>query len=170
MIRRCDAHDFDRVLDVINDGAQAYRGVIPADRWTEPYMSRVKLEHEIDAGVVFWCAEDAGMLEGVMGIQQVEDVSLIRHAYVRSQSQKKGIGARLLSHLQGLTTGPLLVGTWSDAVWAIRFYKRYGFTLVRLEEKILLLKKYWNIPDRQIETSVVLADQKWREMSGKLRF
>ena len=98
-----------------------------------------------------------------MGLQQVQDVTLIRHAYVRTGSQKQGIGGRLLSHLQGLTNGPLLVGTWADAVWAIRFYLRYGFQLVDQLEKERLLKKYWTVPDRQIETSVVLADAKWRE-------
>ncbi|HEX4322473.1 MAG TPA: GNAT family N-acetyltransferase [Acidobacteriaceae bacterium] len=169
MIRRCDAQDFGQIWDIVNDGAQAYRGVIPADRWTEPYMSQAKLEHEIEAGVVFWCAEDAGFLEGVMGIQQVEDVSLIRHAYVRTASQKKGVGARLLTYLQGLATRPLLIGAWSDAVWAIRFYEKYDFALVGQEDKVRLLKKYWNVPDRQIETSVVLADRTWRELSSAPR-
>jgi N-acetylglutamate synthase-like GNAT family acetyltransferase len=163
MIRRCDDRDFEPIWAIVNDGAQAYKGIIPADRWAEPYMSEEKLRHEMDDGVVFWGWEEAGTLAGVMGLQQVQDVTLIRHAYVRTGSQKQGIGGRLLSHLQGLTNGPLLVGTWADAVWAIRFYLRYGFQLVDQLEKERLLKKYWTVPDRQIETSVVLADAKWRE-------
>ena len=163
MIRCCDARDFEPIWAIVNDGAQAYKGIIPADRWAEPYMSEEKLRHEMDDGVVFWGWEEAGTLTGVMGLQQVQDVTLIRHAYVRTGSQKQGIGGRLLSHLQGLTNGPLLVGTWADAVWAIRFYLRYGFQLVDQLEKERLLKKYWTVPDRQIETSVVLADAKWRE-------
>jgi N-acetylglutamate synthase-like GNAT family acetyltransferase len=163
MIRRCDDRDFEPIWAIVNDGAQAYKGIIPADRWAEPYMSEEKLRHEMDDGVVFWGWEEAGTLAGVMGLQQVKDVTLIRHAYVRTGSQKQGIGGRLLSHLQGLTNGPLLVGTWADAVWAIRFYLRYGFQLVDQLEKERLLKKYWTVPDRQIETSVVLADAKWRE-------
>lgn len=164
MIRRCEERDFDQIWTIINDGAQAYKGIIPADRWTEPYMSREKLRHEISEGVVFWGYEDAGSLTGVMGIQAVQDVTLIRHAYVRTTNQKRGIGARLLSHLRELASTPVLIGTWADAVWAIRFYERHGFQLVRLNEKDQLLKKYWSIPERQVETSVVLADQKWREL------
>jgi GNAT superfamily N-acetyltransferase len=164
MIRRCGDRDFDVIWTIINDGAQAYKGIIPADRWTEPYMSREKLRHEISEGVVFWGDEDLGSLIGVMGIQAVQEVTLIRHAYVRTTSQKRGIGARLLSHLRELASTPVLIGTWADAVWAIRFYERHGFQLVGPDEKDQLLKKYWTIPERQIETSVVLADQKWREM------
>ena len=164
MIRRCDNQDFEPIWTIVNDGAQAYKGIIPADCWAEPYMSMEKLRHEIDDGVVFWGWEEAGTLAGVMGLQRVQDVTLIRHAYVRTGSQKQGIGARLLTHLQGLTSGPLLVGTWADAVWAIRFYERYGFQSVSELEKVRLLKKYWTIPDRQIETSVVLADAKGQQM------
>ena len=164
MIRRCDERDFDLIWAIVNDAAQAYKGIIPADRWAEPYMSVEKLRHEIGDGVVFWGWEDAGTLEGVMGLQQVQDVTLIRHAYVRAGSQNQGIGGRLLTHLQGLASGPLLVGTWADAVWAIRFYVRHGFQFVGRAETERLLKKYWTIPDRQIETSVVLADEKWREL------
>src|SRR3984885_11552735 len=164
MIRRCDDRDFALIWAIINDGAQAYRGTIPEDRWTEPYMSREKLQHEIDDGVVFWGYEDAGNLLGVMGIQQVRNVTLIRHAYVRSSSQKQGIGTHLLSHLRLLPKTPVLIGTWADAGGAIRFYKRHGFQMVSNEEKDRLLKRYWNIPDRQIETSVVLADAKWQEL------
>ncbi len=164
MIRRCDDRDTELIWAIINDGAQAYRGIIPADRWTEPYMSREKLQHEIDDGVVFWGYEDGGTLVGVMGLQQVQDVTLIRHAYVRASSQKRGIGAELLSHLREMTEGPVLIGTWADAVWAIRFYERYGFEIVGAEEKDRLLKRYWRVPERQIETSVVLVDSIWREM------
>jgi GNAT superfamily N-acetyltransferase len=163
MIRRCDERDFELIWTIVNDGAQAYRGVIPSDRWTEPYMPAEKLRHEIDAGVVFWGYEEAGILAGVMGIQQVEVVTLIRHAYVRSRSQKLGFGGKLLTHLMGLAQGPILVGTWADAIWAIRFYQRHNFQLVGAEEKKRLLRKYWTIPHRQIETSVVLADPIWHE-------
>jgi len=162
MIRRCDDCDFGLIWAIINDGARAYKGIIPADRWTEPYMSREKLQHEIDEGVVFWGYEDSGTLVGVMGLQQVQDVTLIRHAYVVTSSQKRGIGAHLLSHLRELANRPVLIGTWADAAWAIRFYERHGFQMVGIEEKDRLLKKYWTIPERQIETSVVLADSTWR--------
>jgi GNAT superfamily N-acetyltransferase len=163
MVRRCDDGDLELIWAIINDGAHAYKGIIPEDRWTEPYMSREKLQHEIDEGVVFWGCEESGTLIGVMGIQQVRDVTLIRHAYVRSNSQKRGIGGRLLSHLRQLASGPVLIGTWADAVWAIRFYEKYGFQLVGPQEKDRLLRQYWSVPERQIETSVVLADSKWWE-------
>jgi N-acetylglutamate synthase-like GNAT family acetyltransferase len=169
MIRRCDERDFDLIWAIVNDGAQVYKGIIPADRWTEPYMSEEKLQREIDDGVVFWGHEEAGTLVGVMGIQQVQDVTLIRHAYVRSTSQKRGIGARLLAHLRGMANGPVLIGTWADAVWAIRFYERHGFRMVGSEEKNRLLKRYWSIPERQIETSVVLADSAWLEAERRSR-
>jgi N-acetylglutamate synthase-like GNAT family acetyltransferase len=165
VIRRCDDCDFESVWVIINDGAQAYRGTIPEDRWTEPYMSREKLQGEIDDGVVFWGYEDAGKLLGVMGLQQVRDVTLIRHAYVRTSSQKRGVGADLLSHLRLLTEKPVLIGTWADAVWAIRFYEKHGFQMVSSTEKDRLLGQYWNVPERQIETSVVLADAKWRKLN-----
>jgi N-acetylglutamate synthase-like GNAT family acetyltransferase len=162
MIRRCDEGDFEAIWEIINDGAQAYRGVIPTDRWTEPYMSREKLHGEIDDGVAFWGCAENGTLIGVMGIQPVQDVTLIRHAYVRTSSQKRGIGAQLLSHLRTLASGPVLIGTWAAAGWAIRFYERHGFRMVGSEEKNVLLKRYWNIPERQMETSVVLADSVWQ--------
>ena len=168
MIRRCDDRDFDLIWTIVNDGAQAYKGIIPADRWTDPYMSREQLRHEISEGVVFWGYEDAGSLLGVMGIQAVQDVTLIRHAYVRTTNQKRGIGAFLLSHLRELAGTPVLIGTWTDAVWAIRFYERHGFQLVGPQEKDQLLKRYWTVPERQIETSVVFADQKWRQMQASL--
>lgn len=163
MIRRCNDRDFDLIWAIINDGAQRYRGVIPDDCWTEPYMSRKELQSEIDAGVEFWGYEDAEMLAGVMGLQQVQDVTLIRHAYVLSRSQKQGIGSQLLAHLRKLAKGPVLIGTWSDAVWAIRFYEKHGFRIVGPHQKERLLKRYWVIAERQIETSVVLADEKWWE-------
>jgi N-acetylglutamate synthase-like GNAT family acetyltransferase len=161
VIRCCNDRDFEQILSIINDGAEAYKGIIPADRWTEPYMSRKALKHEIDEGVVFWCFEEASTLVGVMGLQEVQDVALIRHAYVRTSHQKKGIGARLLLHLQELTNKPILIGTWADAIWAIRFYEKHGFQMVDAQQKNRLLGKYWTIPERQVETSVVLVDAKW---------
>jgi N-acetylglutamate synthase-like GNAT family acetyltransferase len=158
MIRECVASDFEQIWQIINDGAQAYKGIIPADRWTEPYMSREKLRHEIDDGVEFWGYQEDGTLAGVMGLQHVQDVTLIRHAYVRTSSRQRGIGAALLSHLREKTARPVLIGTWADAVWAIRFYEKHGYRVVDPAEKNRLLKKYWNVPDRQIETSVVLAE------------
>lgn len=160
MIGRCEDTDFEAIWEIINDGAQAYRGVIPADRWTEPYMSREELRQQIEDGVEFWGYEEAGMLLAVMGIQHVQDVTLIRHAYVRTTHQKQGIGAKLLSKLRLLAPGPVLIGAWADASWAIRFYKKHGFSQVSTEEKNRLLKKYWTVPERQIETSVVLSDGK----------
>jgi GNAT superfamily N-acetyltransferase len=158
MIRRCNDTDFESVWAIINDGAQVYRGVIPIDRWQEPYMSREDLRHEIADGVAFWGCEENSELLGVMGIQHVRAVTLIRHAYVRTRFQKRGIGAQLLSHLRSLSTSPILVGTWADAHWAIRFYETHGFRLAAPEEKDRLLRAYWNIPERQIETSVVLSE------------
>jgi GNAT superfamily N-acetyltransferase len=163
MIRRCDERDFELIWSIINDGALAYKSVIPADCWTEPYMSRDELHAEMEDGVSFWGYEENEALTGVMGIQGVEDVTLIRHAYVRTGSQKRGIGGRLLSHLHELAHGPVLIGTWADAVWAVHFYEKHGFHLVAPEQKARLLKRYWNIPDRQVETSVVLADPTWRD-------
>lgn len=163
MIRRCDDGDFEPIWTIVNDGAQAYKGSIPADCWTEPYMARSELQHEVAAGVGFWGYEEDGTMLGVMGLQQVRDVALIRHAYVRSACQKRGIGSQLLSHLRTLTGLPLLIGTWADAVWAIRFYEKHGFQVVSPDEKERLLRKYWNISERQIQTSVVLADAKWRQ-------
>jgi GNAT superfamily N-acetyltransferase len=156
MIRRCTGDDFTSIEAIINEAAQAYRGAIPADRWRQPYMPASALQTEIDAGVEFWGWDDSGQLIGVMGIQPVRDVTLIRHAYVRTAHQGRGIGGELLRHLTGRATGPLLVGTWAAAVWAIRFYERHGFRLLPPGEKDRLLTTYWNIPERQKETSVVL--------------
>lgn len=162
MIRPCTENDTDSICAIINDGAQAYKGIIPADCWREPYMSLSELQHELQAGVKFWGYEnDAGALVGVMGIQQVRDVTLIRHAYVRTANRQFGIGTQLLAHLRALTSLPILIGTWADATWAIAFYKKHGFRLLKPHEKNCLLKRYWTIPQRQIETSVVLADDRW---------
>jgi N-acetylglutamate synthase-like GNAT family acetyltransferase len=163
MVRKCDESDFEAIYQIINEAAQIYKGIIPADRWKDPYMPKEELKHEIDAHVCFWGYEEEGELLGVMGIQDVLDVTLIRHAYVRTAQQNRGIGGKLLSHLRTLTSRPILLGTWADATWAIRFYEKHGFHLVTPEEKDRLLKKYWSIPDRQIETSVVLAEEDWLE-------
>jgi GNAT superfamily N-acetyltransferase len=144
-------------LAIVNAAAVAYRGVIPADRWHEPYMELEELEREIAAGVDFWGYEAEGELIGVMGVQRVEDVDLIRHAYVLPGRQGGGVGAALLRHLRARSERPMLVGTWAAAEWAIRFYRRHGFELVTPEQKTVLLGRYWSIPDRQVETSVVLA-------------
>jgi N-acetylglutamate synthase-like GNAT family acetyltransferase len=159
--RRCKDSDFDAMYVIINDAAQAYHGIIPADRWHDPYMSRDELRHEIEDGVRFWGYEENGRLVGVMGIQDVGDVTLIRHAYVTTVKRRNGIGSILLSELVKLTDKPLLIGTWADATWAVRFYEKHGFRLVTPEEKDRLLKKYWKIPQRQVETSVVLVDMKY---------
>ncbi len=161
MIRPCDDSDFATIYSVINDAAQIYQEVIPPDRWKTPYMSKNELRHEIEEGVVFWGYEVEGELVGVMGIQNVRDVTLIRHAYVRPTRQNQGIGGKLLSALRRQTPLPILIGTWAAALWAIRFYQRHGFRLVSSQEKERLLRKYWSIPERQIETSIVLADAKW---------
>lgn len=164
MIRKCTDQDFETVYEIINDAARAYEGVIPPDRWKEPYMPREELMHELNHGVSFWGHEDCGRLVGVMGIQDVEDVTLIRHAYVMTRMRNRGIGGRLLAHLRSLTGRPLLIGTWANALWAIRFYEKHGFRVVSRSEKDRLLRKYWTIPDRQVETSVVLAQRGTEEM------
>ncbi|HAK59805.1 MAG TPA: GNAT family N-acetyltransferase [Nitrospiraceae bacterium] len=161
MVRQCDNADFDALYSIINDAAEAYCGVIPRDCWKEPYMSREYLRREMDNGVVFWGVEDNGQLVGVMGIQDVQDVTLIRHAYVRTSLRNRGFGGRLITYLYEKTTRPVLVGTWAAAAWAVRFYEKHGFRLVSREEKDRVLRQYWSIPDRQVETSVVLSDQRW---------
>ena len=157
MIRPCAAADIPVIDAIINEAAEKYRGVIPADCWHEPYMSRRELESEIAAGVRFSGWEDAGELVGVMGVQKVKDATLIRHAYVRTAQQGRGIGGKLLTELSSCVAGPLLIGTWADASWAIRFYQGHGFQLMPTEEKNRLLGIYWTISDRQRDTSVVLA-------------
>ena len=161
LIRKSMAEDFHTILAIVNDAAQAYRDVIPRDRWHEPYMTADELTKEIAAGVVFWVAEDEGRLVGVMGIQDKGDVALVRHAYTATTLQRRGVGTRLLRHVEGLAVKPMLIGTWADASWAIDFYRRNGFTVVASNEKDRILRKYWSIPVRQIETSVVLADRRW---------
>jgi GNAT superfamily N-acetyltransferase len=156
-IRPCRHDDRDAIFEIVNAAAEAYRGVIPADRWHDPYMPMAELEAEIAAGVAFWGYEADGALLGIMGIQPVRDVDLIRHAYVVPASQGRGIGGDLLEHLMRSATRRVLVGTWAAAEWAIRFYRRHGFQQVTAEQKDELLKTYWAIPERQIATSVVLA-------------
>ncbi|HEY3189170.1 MAG TPA: GNAT family N-acetyltransferase [Solirubrobacteraceae bacterium] len=155
-IRRCRHDERAAILAIVNAAAEAYRGVIPADCWHEPYMPPDELDREIAAGVAFWGCEAEGALVGVMGVQPVGDVELIRHAYVSPRSQRHGVGGALLEHLTGRSTRRILVGTWAAADWAIRFYRRHGFEMVSPEQGAALLKTYWTIPDRQIETSVVL--------------
>ena len=161
MIRPVQPEDFEAMWDIINAAAQAYKGVIPEDCWQDPYMSKEELAHEIKAGVNFWGYEEDRKLIGIMGLQEVQDVALIRHAYVQPKRQNKGVGGRLLIFLKNKTARPLLVGTWAAATWAIKFYEKHGFFLVKEEEKEGLLRKYWHVPQRQIEASVVLADIKW---------
>lgn len=157
MIRKCNDEDFAAMWEIINDAAQAYKGVIPEDRWQEPYMPQDELREEIAAGVCFWGVEEDGRLIGVMGIQDKGDVTLFRHAYVRTKLRNRGTGSMLLKFLETLTPKPVLIGTWVDAVWAISLYEKHGYRLVPTEEKNRLLRKYWNIPERQVDTSVVLA-------------
>ena len=157
MVRRCRDDERPAILHIVNAAAEAYRGVIPADRWHEPYMPAEELDGEIAAGVEFWGYESDGELIGVMGIQPLEEVDLIRHAYVRPGRQRGGVGGALLARLMDAATKPVLVGTWVAAEWAIAFYRRHGFVQVTPEEKTRLLRRYWDIPERQVETSVVLA-------------
>jgi N-acetylglutamate synthase-like GNAT family acetyltransferase len=163
MIRKCTETDINTILEIINDAAQAYQGIIPEDRWNEPYMPLDELEAEIEDGIVFWGLERDGQLLGIMGIQDKGDVTLIRHAYVRTRAQKLGIGTKLLHHLQRMTEKAILIGTWAAATWSVSFYEKNGYSLVPVEEKNHLLRKYWSIPRRQMETSVVLANQTWNK-------
>lgn len=158
MLKKCVSSDLDDIYTIINDAASAYKGVIPADRWHDPYMPMAELKKQIAEGVEFWGYHEGDTLIGVMGIQDRGDVTLIRHAYVRTSHRNKGIGKKLLTYLTTLTKKPVLIGTWADATWAIEFYKKNGFRLVDGEEKNKLLRKYWSIPERQVETSVVLAN------------
>ena len=162
-IRPCRDDERRAILAIINSAAVAYRDAIPPDRWHEPYMPLHELESEIAAGVEFWVYESDGVLTGVMGIQPVDDVTLVRHAYVAPGHQGLGIGGALLNHLRNRCTHQMLVGTWAAAEWAIRFYQRHGFQMVSPALKSKLLRTYWTIPERQIETSVVLANPAYPE-------
>ncbi len=161
MIRKCRQSEFQMIDEIINEAARVYRDVIPADCWHEPYMSREQLKKEIEQGVVFWGFEIDGKLVAVMGIQDKGDVRLIRHAYVKTRFQSQGIGRRLLQHLESTGDKPILIGTWADAGWAIAFYQKNGYQLLTKADKDRLLEKYWRIPTRQVQSSVVLADKKW---------
>ena len=158
VFRKCGEREFDSAYFIINESASAYSGLIPADRFQEPYMSRREFRSEISAGVEFWGYEENDALRGVMGIQRVQDVVLIRHAYTRTEYQGTGIGTGLLKFLLARTQRPVLIGTWSGVTRAIRFYERHGFALVANDAKDKLLRKYWQVPDAQIESSVVLAN------------
>ncbi len=162
MIRKCTDNDLTSIYAIINDAAQAYKGIIPADRWHEPYMPMKELQQEIADGVEFWGYDAKGELAGIMGIQDRGDVELIRHAYIRTILRNQGIGSRLLQHLEGTTNKPILIGTWADAIWAICFYRKHGYQLLSKVETDRLLSKYWKIPQRQVETSIVLASPKWQ--------
>jgi Sec-independent protein translocase protein TatA/GNAT superfamily N-acetyltransferase len=168
-IRPLNHEEIDRALAIINQAALAYQGVIPADCWQEPYMPEEELRAEIAAGVNFWGYEDEGRLLGVMGRQDLVRVTLIRHAYVDPGAQRQGVGARLLNDILQQVPGPVLVGTWAAAWWAIRFYEKHGFRLVTQAEKDRLLQTYWTITPRQVETSVVLADPKWFASGPQIR-
>lgn len=156
MIRKCGGQDVEDILDIINDAAQAYKGVIPEDTWHEPYMSQEDLVLEIEDGVVFWGVEQNDQLTAVMGIQDRGEVALIRHAYTRTEHWNSGIGSRLLGFLEQTTEKTILVGTWADANWAVLFYRKNGFRLTSERKKNQLLRQYWNISERQTEASVVL--------------
>ncbi|MBN1357193.1 GNAT family N-acetyltransferase [Candidatus Bathyarchaeota archaeon] len=157
MISKLKPTEDQAIIDVVNEAAEAYKGVIPQDQWREPYMSTEELNEEIRSGIDFYGWTENNILTAVMGIQRVNDVTLIRHAYVLTNRQRNGIGGKLLKHLLSLAqTSEVLVGTWKAAYWAIRFYEKQGFKLLSREETDKLLRKHWNINKRQIETSVVL--------------
>ncbi len=161
MISKYEQNYFNDIYEIINDGAMAYKGIIPPDRWKEPYMSVEEVEAQMADGVEFWMYSIDGKVAGAMGIQLKSAVTLIRHAYVQTINRSKGIGSQLLEHLRTIAMTPILIGTWADANWAIQFYQKHGFRLVSPAEKNVLLQKYWNIPVRQVETSVVLASADW---------
>jgi GNAT superfamily N-acetyltransferase len=163
VIRLCHQNDIDRIHDIINDSAHAYKGHIPADRYHEPYMPKDELRSEIADGVAFYGYEEDGLLLAVMGIQDKGPVILIRHAYTSTEVRGRGIGSSLLEFLLGMTAKPVLIGTWRDAEWAIRFYQKHGFKLIGEEEKNRLLRTYWSIPERQVVTSIVLVDGRYQE-------
>lgn len=163
VIRPAVPHDFETIYNIVQDASRRYKGVIPDDRWKEPYMPREELMHEILDGVDFWVLEEESGITGVMGLQDRGDVYLIRHAYVLTERQGKAVGSRLLEFLYERTAMPVLVGTWKAAWWAVKFYEKHGFREVTPETKNFLLNKYWSIPARQTETSTVLADSRWYE-------
>ncbi len=160
--RSDDQRDFDIIHEIINESSMAYKGIIPPDRWHEPYMSKKELQTQIDEGVEFWNYAEHNEILGIMGIQDKVDVTLIRHAYVRTSSRQKGIGGKLLKHLISMSETPILIGTWKDASWAIDFYKKHDFRVLSDEEKNKLLRIYWSIPERQVETSIVLASKAFK--------
>ena len=157
IIRPCRGDEAETMLAIINAAAEAYRGAIPLDCWHSPYMPAAELRSEIAAGVAFVGCEVGGELAGVMGIQPVRNVDLIRHAYVSPAHQRQGIGSAMMAALRERSTRQVLVGTWAAATWAVEFYERHGFRLVPESAKELLLRTYWTISPRQIEVSVVLA-------------
>ena len=166
MVRPCRPAEFGTICDIINDAADAYRGVIAPDCWHEPYMSRDELRREIEDSVEFWACEEGGRIVAVMGLQHVREVALIRHAYTLCTHQRRGHGAALLAHLRERTDRPMLVGTWRAASWAVRFYEKHGFRQVGPLRKDQLLRRYWTVSPRQIEESVVLADARWLAAAG----
>jgi len=162
IIKSDQKKDFETIYEIINDASIAYKGIIPSDRWQEPYMSKEELKKQIIEGVEFWNFEEDNRVLGVMGIQFKKNVTLIRHAYVRTLARQKGIGGKLLNHLINMSETPILIGTWADASWAISFYQKNGFKVLPETEKNKLLKIYWDIPERQVETSIVLASNDWK--------
>jgi N-acetylglutamate synthase-like GNAT family acetyltransferase len=161
ILRPCVPDDFEDIYSTINDGARVYKGVIPADCWHEPYMSRGQLVDELEKKVLFWGIERDGHIIAVMGIQDKGDVALIRHAYVQTRLRRQGQGSRLLKHLEAQSIKPILIGTWSDASWAISFYRKHGYSVQNKKNTAHLLNEYWSIPQRQVDTSVVLANPRW---------
>ena len=166
MIRKCSEADLSALYEIVNDAARAYKGIIPADRWREPYMPMQELKSEIAAGVRFWGCESDGELLGVMGMQDKGEVDLIRHAYVKTAKRKQGIGSELLRHIEKSARKPILLGTWRDATWAVAFYEKNGYRRLSRQETERLLRKFWSIPERQIDTSVVLANAAWKSERG----
>lgn len=163
MIRPCTKSDLETILELINAAAESYRVFIPENQWKDPYMREDELAREIGAGIQFSGFEKEGLLKGVMGVQEVEDVTLIRHAYVDPLSQRCGIGSGLLSHCRVSIKGPILIGTWADASWAINFYEKHGFFKTSQSDTARLLHDYWTVPQTQIEASVVMASPEWFE-------
>jgi len=162
IIKSDQKKDFETIYEIINDASIAYKGIIPSDRWQAPYMSKEELKKQIIEGVEFWNFKEDNRVLGVMGIQFKKEVTLIRHAYVRTLARQKGIGGKLLNQLINMSETPILIGTWADASWAISFYKKNGFKVLPETEKNKLLKIYWDIPERQVETSIVLASNDWK--------